>query len=156
MPLYMDVHRNMQGVNHEDVARAHELDQAVQAKHNVRYLQYWFNDALGAVYCLVDAPSKEAAIDVHREAHDLLPAEIIEVQMGTTADFLGTSEASLRQDERLVAEQGPEYDTAFRAILFSDMEGSTALTPLSELVHEEVVKVDAACYNCLARLTEEV
>jgi len=34
------------------------------------------------VFCLVRAPSKEAAAAVHREAHGLLAEEIIEVQEG--------------------------------------------------------------------------
>jgi len=36
----------------------------------------------GKVFCLVDAPSKEAAAAVHREAHGLLADEIIEVKEG--------------------------------------------------------------------------
>jgi hypothetical protein len=34
------------------------------------------------VYCLVDAPNKEAAAAVHREAHGLLADEITEVREG--------------------------------------------------------------------------
>jgi hypothetical protein len=34
------------------------------------------------VFCLVEAPSKEAAIAVHREAHGMTADEIFEVKEG--------------------------------------------------------------------------
>ena len=43
---------------------------------------YWLNETTGDTFCLVEAPSKEAAIEVHREAHGLIADEIIEVQEG--------------------------------------------------------------------------
>ena len=36
----------------------------------------------GKVFCLVDAPSKEAAAAVHREAHGNVADEIFEVKQG--------------------------------------------------------------------------
>ena len=53
-----------------------------QEKHGVVYRQYWFNEAEGAVYCLVEAPNAEAAMAVHREAHGLVADEIVEVSEG--------------------------------------------------------------------------
>jgi hypothetical protein len=58
------------------------MDLAVQEKHHVKYLRYWFNEGTGRVHCLVDAPSAEAAQQVHREAHGLLADEIVEVSEG--------------------------------------------------------------------------
>ncbi len=83
MPLYMDVHHKVDGLTAEAVARAHHGDLETQGKHGVNYLKYWFNDQTGRVYCLVDAPSKEAAEAVHREAHGLVADEIMEIQEGT-------------------------------------------------------------------------
>jgi hypothetical protein len=37
----------------------------------------------GAVFCLVEAPSADAAADVHREAHGLVADDIFEVQEGS-------------------------------------------------------------------------
>jgi len=82
MPLYMDVHRNVQGLTSDAVAGAHEKDLEVQDKHKVKYLKYWFNERTGTVFCLCEAPSKEAAEAVHREAHGLVADEIIEVKDG--------------------------------------------------------------------------
>ena len=83
MPLYMDSHKNVTDLTAEAVAGAHQKDLEVQGKHGVNYLKYWFNEAAGTVFCLVDAPSKEAAIAVHREAHGLVTDDVVEVQEGS-------------------------------------------------------------------------
>ena len=82
MPLFMDVHRHVDGLTADAVADAHRKDLEVQRKHGVRYLKYWFNEDDGTVFCLCDAPNKEAADAVHREAHGLRADEIIEVREG--------------------------------------------------------------------------
>ena len=83
MPLYMDEHHKVEGLTAEAVAGAHQRDLEVQGRYGVNYLKYWFNDQTGRVYCLVDAPSREAAEAVHREAHGLVADEIMEVQEGS-------------------------------------------------------------------------
>jgi hypothetical protein len=83
MPLYMDVHKKVDGLTAQAVADAHERDLEAQGKHGVTYLKYWFNEAEGTVFCLCDAPSKEAAEAVHREGAGLVADEIIEVKEGT-------------------------------------------------------------------------
>ena len=82
MPLFMDVHRKIDGLTAHDVAHAHQKDLDVQDKHNVKYLKYWFNEADGTVFCLSEAPDRESALAVHREAHGLMPDEVIEVKEG--------------------------------------------------------------------------
>ena len=82
MPLYMDYHNKVDGLTAAAVAGAHERDLEVQGKHSVKYLRYWFDEGSGKVFCLVDAPTREAAVAVHREAHGLVADEIIEVQEG--------------------------------------------------------------------------
>lgn len=82
MPLYMDIHHHVEGLTADAVAHAHEADLQTQAKYGVKYLRYWFDENSGKVFCLVEAPSKEAAIAVHREAHGLVADEVIEVREG--------------------------------------------------------------------------
>jgi hypothetical protein len=82
MPLFMDVHHHIDGLTKEGVAHAHEADVKTQEKYGVKYLKYWFDDTTGKVFCLVEAPNKEAAIAVHREAHGLVADEVIEVREG--------------------------------------------------------------------------
>ena len=83
MPLFMDEHTIEGGVKIEDVAGAHKADLAEQGKHDVNYLRYWVDEAHGKVFCLVEAPSTEAAATVHREAHGLVAQEIYPVQEGS-------------------------------------------------------------------------
>ena len=49
----------------------------------MNYLRYWFDEGTGKVFCLVEAPSKEAAAAVHREAHGVMADDIIEVKEGS-------------------------------------------------------------------------
>jgi len=83
MPLYMDIHEIEGGVDAEDVAKAHMADLQTQAKYDVRYLRYWVNEPKGMIFCLVEAPSADAATTVHREAHGLVADDVYEVQEGS-------------------------------------------------------------------------
>jgi hypothetical protein len=78
----MDIHHLGDGVTMEDVAKAHQADLATQADRDVNYLRYWVDESSGSIFCLVEAPSAEAANTVHREAHALVADEIFQVQEG--------------------------------------------------------------------------
>jgi hypothetical protein len=82
MPLFMDIHDHIEGLTAEAVANAHQADLATQSKHGVKYLRYWYDEGTGKVFCLVEAPNKEAAMAVHREAHGLVADSIVEVHEG--------------------------------------------------------------------------
>ena len=82
MALYMDVHNLGGPVTAEDVAKAHAADLATQEPHDVHYLRYWVDEAQGKIFCLVDAPSADAANLVHKEAHGLVADEIHPVVEG--------------------------------------------------------------------------
>jgi hypothetical protein len=83
VPLFMDVHQIDGGVAMDDVARAHLADLQTQAAYDVRYLRYWVDEGRGQVFCLVEAPTAEAAEDVHRQAHGLVADHIYQVQEGS-------------------------------------------------------------------------
>jgi hypothetical protein len=93
MPMYMDIHE-INGATAEDVAKAHSADVETQAKYGVEYHKYWFNESRGKIFCLCSAPSPEAAASVHREAHSLLAAKIIEVAPEIAEGFLGGCEVN--------------------------------------------------------------
>jgi hypothetical protein len=82
MSLYVDIHTIAGGVSLEDAAKVHLADLDTQDKFGVRYLRYWVNEAQGKVFCLVEAPSADAATAVHKEAHGLLADEIFLVEEG--------------------------------------------------------------------------
>lgn len=83
MPLFMDIHTIEGGVATDDVAKAHIADLQTQGRYDVRYLRYWVDEKEGKIFCLVEAPSAEAASDVHREAHGLVAEHVYQVQEGS-------------------------------------------------------------------------
>lgn len=83
MPLFMDVHEIDGGVAMDDVAKAHLADLQTQSAYDVRYLRYWVDETGGRIFCLVEAPSAEAAANVHQEAHGLVADHIYRVQEGS-------------------------------------------------------------------------
>lgn len=82
MPLFMDIHNKIEGLTPEAIMEAHAKDLTVQAKHGVRFIRYWYDEATGKVFCLSIAPNREAVVAVHREAHGHLADEIYEVKEG--------------------------------------------------------------------------
>jgi hypothetical protein len=79
----MDVHQIAGGVSMDDVAEAHLADFQAQGAYDVRYLRYWVDEGNGQVFCLVEAPTADAAADVHRQAHGLVADRIYQVQEGS-------------------------------------------------------------------------
>ena len=80
MPLFLDSHILPAGVTAEMVAEAHAKDIAIEATYGVRYLKYWYDATRGRAFCLVLAPSKEAAMAVHQASTGEQPDDIFEVQ----------------------------------------------------------------------------
>jgi hypothetical protein len=81
--LYMDVHELGAGkVTAAAVAKAHTADLAAQGRHGVEFLHYWVDEQRGTVYCLSRAPSADAIVATHREAHGLLPTAVGQVSDG--------------------------------------------------------------------------
>jgi len=79
--LYLDVH-DLADVTAEAVAEAHAKDLSVQSRHGVKFIRYWVDEENGKVYCLSEAPSADAVLETHREAHGLISDTIGEVTQG--------------------------------------------------------------------------
>jgi len=116
VPLFMDRH-DIPGITAEQVAQAHLVDLAIAPKHDVQFLTYWFDPQAGAAFCLARASSPAAMAAVHAEGHGLVPNAIIPVVEDNVLRFLGKVE----DPGEAVA------STAFRTILFTDLQGSTSL-----------------------------
>ncbi len=125
MPLYMDIH-TVEGATAQDIAKAHMADMEVQGQYDVEYLKYWFNHDCGKLFCLVEAPSAEAAHCVHREAHGFLAEKLIEVDPDLIEGFMGT--AVINEAGAAVEPDTGKRDPGVRAVMFTDMVGSTDLT----------------------------
>jgi class 3 adenylate cyclase len=115
----MDRHEFEQ-VTAEDIAAAHLQDLAVQAQFGVQFLNYWFDDVRQVAFCLADGPTAEAVEAAHGASHGIIPYQVIEVDPDAIFRFMGGM-ASHKPGE-------PYVETAFRTILFTDIEGSTRLT----------------------------
>jgi class 3 adenylate cyclase len=115
----MDRH-DFGGLTAADAAKMHLKDLDVQGRFGVQFLTYWFDDERQSNFCLAKAPSAGAVEAVHRESHGAVPGHVIEVDERAVERFMG----------RIVEHPAGEayVETAFRTILFTDMEGSTSLT----------------------------
>jgi hypothetical protein len=94
MPLYIDIHK-VPGATANDLAQAHAADMKVQDGLGVCCVKYWFNEGSGKVFCLIDAPSAEAANEVHARSHGLLAEKIIEVDPDMVEGLLGDGEVNV-------------------------------------------------------------
>jgi len=84
--LYIDFHHFGPGkVTFEAVSEAHKKDLAIQGKYGVEFINFWFDESRGNVYCLVSSPDSESIRKTHAEAHGLLPERIYLVQGGSMA-----------------------------------------------------------------------
>jgi class 3 adenylate cyclase len=115
----MDRHE-FTAVTAEDIAAAHLKDLAVQGQFNVQFVNYWFDEERQHAFCLATGPSGEAVEAAHGASHGMIPYQIIEVDPDAVMRFMGGM-ANHRPGE-------PYVETAFRTILFTDIEGSTSLT----------------------------
>lgn len=88
MPIYMDVH-TVPGVKAKDVAEAHKQDLLHQHEYGCKAMTYWVDEKRETIFCLVEAPDKEAVEEMHRNAHGLVPNKIIEVRSTVVESFLG-------------------------------------------------------------------
>ena len=128
MPLYMDIHNLDDGTTAEDVAKAHAKDMEIQRKYGVEYHKYWVNEAGNKVFCLAHAPNAEAAECVHREAHGMIAAKIIEVEPDVAEVFLGGTETNAAGAVIFPGGGADARDPGIRTILFTDVANSTTLT----------------------------
>src|SRR5215472_6065863 len=126
MPTYMDIHDIPGGVSAEDVANAHYKDVAIQDKYGVKYHKYWVNEKAGKVFCLCHAPDAEAAEQVHREAHGLMPEKVIRVDPEMAELFMGASDVN--PAGAVILPGAADRDPGIRTILFTDIVESTSLT----------------------------
>jgi class 3 adenylate cyclase len=124
----MDIHNLDEGTTAEDIAKAHAKDMEIQRKYGVEYTKYWVNESGKKVFCLAHAPSAQAAEQVHREAHGLMPDKIIEVQPELAEGFLGGVVTNAAGAAVFPGAGADARDPGIRTILFTDVVNSTALT----------------------------
>lgn len=92
MPLYLDLHELPEGITAKHVAEMHQADLDTEHKYNCRGLTYWCDEKRKTAFCLIDAPNKQALIDLHENSHGAIPTRIIEVNATIVESFLGRIE----------------------------------------------------------------
>lgn len=127
MPLYMDIH-TVSGATAEDVAKAHISDLEIQDRYDVEYLKYWFNQDCGKLFCLVEAPSAEAARCVHEQAHGMVAEKLIEVDPELVDSFMGHSALDIGGAALIPGAATGPRDPGVRTVMFTDIVGSTEIT----------------------------
>lgn len=68
MAEFMDVHRGMEGITPEGLSEAHQADLAIQDEESVNFKHSWADPETGLVWCLSEAPNKEAVMKIHERA----------------------------------------------------------------------------------------
>mgnify|MGYP001818596677 FL=1 len=123
----MDRHY-LENATQHTLATAHRSDLRLQKKYNIKILTYWFDEDRNTAFSLIDAPNKDAIRNLHDEAHGSVPNEIIPVDPMAVEAFLGRIEAPVIPSDDLA--NLPEFalDSAFRAIMYTDLEESTMMT----------------------------
>ncbi|MGJ5643401.1 nickel-binding protein [Formosa sp. S-31] len=89
MPIFMDRHDVSENVSAEILAEIHQEDLKIEKDFNCKGFTYWFDGKRKHVFCLIEAPNKEAIEDMHRQAHGDVPNTIIEVEPDIVESFLG-------------------------------------------------------------------
>jgi class 3 adenylate cyclase len=140
MPIFMDRH-DISGTTVENVADAHRRGLEVQDKYGVKYMTYWYDEARGTGFCLVEAPDAATVTRCHREAHGEIPSDIIPVDLAAVEAFLGRI-----GDPRLAAGgTKPDVGPGLRAVLVTDIVGSIEMTVrLGDTAALEMVRVHDA------------
>jgi hypothetical protein len=127
VPIFLDRH-DLSGLTAADIAEAHRKDLEVQGQYGVRFLTYWFDESRGTGFCLIDAPDVETAMRVHNEAHGDVAKDVIEVDLSAVQAFLGRVSDPERGGANKVT-----FDSALRAIMFTDIVGSTTTVSQSPI-----------------------
>ena len=115
----MDRHDVSEAVTAETVAQIHQEDLKIQHKYGCRGLTYWFDDVRKTAFCLIDAPDKNAIIEMHDHAHGEVPHQIIEVDAAIVESFLGRIEDPEKAKN---TELNIINDPAFRTIMIISHE----------------------------------
>jgi class 3 adenylate cyclase len=139
MPIFMDRH-DIREAGGAEVFEAHQKDLEIQGKYGVKYMTYWWDYERGTGFCLVDAPDAATAECVHREAHGNVANAIIPVDLAAVEAFLGRI-----GDPRLAPGAAPAMDPGLRAVMFTDIVGSTEMTArLGDAAALDLVRVHDA------------
>jgi AraC-like DNA-binding protein len=117
-------------------------------------MTYWIDEGRESIFCLIEAPDKDAVKEMHHKAHGLIPHKIIEVSSTVVQSFLGRiydpEEAETSQDGLKVF-----TDPSFRILLVTKLTDPVLLQfklgkeKAAELLeeHNKLVRKNIALHN---------
>ncbi|MFN2373793.1 MAG: nickel-binding protein [Cyclonatronaceae bacterium] len=132
----MDYHM-ISDIDIDAVKLGRMADRSVQDKYGVKYIQFWVNQEAGTIFCLIEAPDKEACEGVHQEAYGNIACNILKVESGFYKLFMGESH---QLDDGIVVGKDGGLDNAFRFVLAIDIWGITKAASshdLSRLIYPD-------------------
>lgn len=152
MPMFMDVHPGLGDATPEEIEAAHRADLEVQDEFGVKWVSYWLNAPDGKSFCLAEAPDSASVKACHKASHGLMPHNVIELDATTMSAFLGPMNTD--KSDRVLLDDG-KLDTGLRAIMFTDIEGSTSISTErgDEAAVEAVRRHDEIVRTCLAEFS---
>lgn len=153
MPVYMDRHDVSEKVTATHLTELHQLDLDIQHKFHCRTLTHWFDEKRKAAFCLVEAPCKQAIVDMHMEAHGDLPGQIIEVDPAEVKSYLGRLSEKEPSDDAVMNQS---LQSAFRVLMMIGVdEGITEQDAVPELVRMDLLKeLFPRYYGRIAKVTK--
>lgn len=125
MPLFLDLHDLPEGITAAHVAEMHKADLDLEHKYNCRGLTYWCDEVRKTAFCLIEAPNKQALIDLHENAHGAIPTRIIEVNDTIVESFLGRIEDPEKSKN---VQLNIINDPAFRTLMVVKLKTKTLRT----------------------------
>lgn len=147
MPIYMDVHI-VPGVKALEVAQAHYLDLEHQHEFGCKCMTYWLDETKESIFCLIDAPNKEAVISMHNKSHGLIPNRIIEVQSNLVESFLGRiydpADATITEDGlKVFSEPSFRIVMVIKSIDRILLKHQLGVTKMAELLSRQTLQIRA-------------
>jgi len=122
MPIFMDLHELPNGITAKDIAEMHQEDLKIEHKYNCRGLTYWCDEQRQTAFCLMEAPNKQAVIDLHSTAHGAIPQQILEVNEAIVESFLGRIEDPVKSKDTSL---NIINDPAFRTLMVVKLKHKT-------------------------------
>ena len=156
MPLFLDLHDLPEGITSAHVAEMHQADLDLEHKYNCRGLTYWCDEKRKTAFCLIEAPNKQALIDLHENAHGAIPTRIIEVNDTIVESFLGRiedPEKSKNINLNIINNQ------AFRTLMVVKIKSKTLriteINTLKAAIRGYTISIKALTSQCNGRLVKQ-
>jgi AraC-like DNA-binding protein len=118
----------------DEIKQNHIADLAVQKKYGVRFIQYWINEDDGMVFCLMEAPDKDACAAVHREAHGNMPCNVIELKGGDYETFMGAAGKANKFD--IVENPDGTPDNGIRTLIVVEIVTSSNVSVSLKIIED--------------------